>query len=266
MAIIRKLKLLTESETERLRRESKQAWDTVPPHRLARARELARVKAGKEHEFGVAAVQERDAMPSTAELPQPDIQIKFWLSDIDGEKSLKELRVSLLAGGLLGNAIERRQFQSDEQAHDWLQFILSDLALQLPFALRITILNILEESIYKACERFKLHNFEETKRELSERHEKILRKKKRQRLRPKKGPKTGSKWARVDRGMIERLPEVVRQLHGKGERITRAAVAQLLKMRGNAITRAKALDRALDRWRPGESWSEIVDDAIKMGR
>jgi hypothetical protein len=167
---------------------------------------------------------------------------------------------------LPGNGTERRQFQSDEQAQDWLQFILLDLAYQLPFALRTTILNSIEESIYNACERFNLHNFDETKRELSERHQKILRERKRKRLPPKKGPTKGSKWSRVTREQIERVPEIIRQLHDNGERITRAAVAQLLKIRANAQTRAKSLDRALMRDRPGESWSEIVEDAIKMGR
>lgn len=208
----------------------------------------------------------KDRESCAAQLPQPEIEIRFWLSDLDSDHSHKELRVSVLAGGLPGNGTERRHFESDEQAHDWLQFILLDLAYQLPFALRTTILNSIEESIYKACERFNLHNFEETKRELLERHQKILGQRKSKRLQTKKGPKKGSKWSRVDRGQIERLPEIVRQLHEKEERITRAAVGQLLRIRGNARTRAKSLDRALDRWRPGESWSQIVEDAIKMGR
>jgi hypothetical protein len=171
-----------------------------------------------------------------------------------------------LSGGLPGTVIERRQFQSNEEAHDWLQFIVLDLAYQLPFAMRTTLLLSIEESFYKACERFNVHNFEETKPELSERHQKILRQKKSIRLQTKKGPKTGSQWSRVDRKQIERLPKVVRQLHENGEPTTRGAVAQLLKIRGNARTRAKSLDRALKRYRPGESWPEIVEAAIKMGR
>lgn len=196
-------KLVTPAERRRLRRELKQMWSTVPPQELARAGELAGVQPGKEHEFLVAAVQElafnlgKDGAPCTAELPQPDIEIQFWLSDEHRDPLRKELRVSVLAGGLPGNGIERRQFQSDEQAHDWLQFILSDLAYQLPFALRTTILNSIEESIYKACERFKLHNFEETKPELSKRHQKLLSQRKSKRLQTKKGPTTGSKWSKV---------------------------------------------------------------------
>lgn len=264
-------KLLSPAERRRLRRELEQMWSTVPPQALDRARELAGVQAGKEHEFRVAAVQGlafelgKDGEPCTAEIPQPDIEIKFWLSDGDEDPLHKELRVSVLAGGLPGNGRERRQFQSEEQAHDWLQFILLDLAHHLPYALRTTILNSIEESLYKGCERFKLHNFEETKRELSERHQKILRERRRKRLPPRKGPKTGSKWSKVSREQIERVPEIIRQLNEKGERATRPAVAQLLKIRGNALTRAKSLDRALDRWRPGESWSQIVEEAIKVG-
>jgi hypothetical protein len=273
MTKMKGFKLMTAPEKRRLRRELKQGWRTVPPHTLDRARELAGVEAGKEHVFRTAAVQNvtlafesgKDRAPCTAQLPQPDIEIKFWLSDIDGNTGRKELRVSVLAGGLPGNGTERRQFQSDEQAHDWLQFVLLDLAYQLPFELRTTILNSIEESIYKACERFNLHNFDETKRELSERHQKIVRDRKRTRLQTKKGPTKGRKWSRVTREQIARVPELIRQLHKNGERATRPAVAQLLKLRGNARTRAKSLDRALDRWRPGESWSEIVEDAIKMG-
>jgi hypothetical protein len=208
----------------------------------------------------------KDGVPCTAELPQPEIEIKFWLSDVDGDSSQKEVRVSVLSGGLPVNATERHRFESNEQAHDWLQFILLDLAYQLPFALRPTIHQTIEESIYKANERFNVHNFDETKPELSERHQKILRKKKSRRLQTRKGPKTGSKWSRVDWKQIERLPEVVRQLHKSGEPTTRAAVAQVLKIRGNTRTRAKSLDRALERYRPGESWPEIVEAAIKMGR
>jgi len=207
----------------------------------------------------------KDGVPCTADLPKPDIEVKFWLSYVEGDPSRKKLNVSVLAGGLPGTVTEHRQFQSDDEARDWLQFILLDLAYQLPFALRTTLLNSIEESIYKASGRFNLHNFEETKRELSERHQKIMRQKKSRRLQTKKGPTTGSKWSRVDRKQIERLAKVVRQLHESEERITRAAVAQRLNIRGNARTRAKSLDRALDRWRPGESWSEIVKDVIKMG-
>jgi hypothetical protein len=187
------------------------------------------------------------------------------LSDIDGDTGRKELRVSVLAGGLPGNGIERRQFQSDEQAHDWLQFVLSDLAYQLPFELRTTILNSIEASLYKACERFKVHNFDETKRELSERHQKIFRHRKSKRLQTKKGPERGSTWSRITREQIDRAPQVIRQLHENGDRITRAAVAQLLNIRGNASTRAKALDRAFTRYRSGEDWPDIVEAAIKMG-
>ena len=263
---------MSEAEKQRLQHELKQMWDTVPPQELARARELAGVQSGKEHEFQIAAVEERtlefgkEGVPCTAELPQPEIQIKFGLSDADGDPLRKELRVSVLAGGLPGNGTERRQFQSDEQAHDWLQFILLDLAYQLPFALRTTILNSIEESIYKACDRFELHNFGETKRELSERHQTLLRQRRRKRLQTKTGPKTGSKWSKVTREQIERLPQVIQQLHETSERITRPAVAQLLNIRGNDSTRAKSLDRALKRYRPGESWQQIVEDAIKMGR
>lgn len=265
-------RLVTAAEKRRLQHELKQTWDTVPLQGLARARELAGVQPGKEHEFRVAAVEEltfdlgKDGVPGTVELPQPEIQIKFALSDGDGDPLRKELRVSVLAGGLPGNGTERRQFQSDEQAHEWLQFILLDFAYQLPFALRTTILNSFEESIYKACERFKLHNFDETKRELSERHQTLLRQRRWKRLQTKSGPKTGSKWSKVTREQIERLPQVVQQLHETSERITRPAVAQLLNIRGNASTRAKSLSRALQRYRPGESWSDIVEAEIKMGR
>jgi hypothetical protein len=267
-------KLITGAEKRRLRRELKQMWGTVPPRELARARELAGVQAGKEHEFRTAALQNvtvafefgKDGVPCTAELPQPDIEVKFWLSDIDGDTRRKELRVSVLAGGLPGNGTERRQFQSDEQAHDWLQFILLDLAYQLPFALRTTILNSIEESIYKAYERFNLHNFEETKRELSERHQKILRDKRRKRLPPKKGPTKGSKWSKVTRSQIEKVPDVIRQLDAEGEQVIRATVAQRIRIKGDASARAKSLDRALKRYRPDETWRQIVREARKKGR
>lgn len=158
-----RFKLMTDAEKQQLRSELKQMWDTVPPHALASARELAGVQPGQEHEFRVAEVQElafelgKEGVPCTAEIPQPDIEIKFWLSDEDQDPLRKELRISVLTGGLPGDGTERRQFESDEQAHDWFQFILLDLAYQLPFALRTTILHSIEETLYKACERFNLH-------------------------------------------------------------------------------------------------------------
>jgi len=265
-------KLLTPAETRRLRREVKQMWSTVPPQALAKARELAGVQPGKEHEFQIAAIQEiafelgTDEVPCTAEVSQPEIEIKFWLSEVDGESSQKELCISVLAGGLPGTATERRQFQSDEQVHDWLRFVLSDLSYQLPFALRTSILHSIEESIYKGCEHFKLHNFNERKAELSERHLKIIRQRKTKALRTKKGPDKGSKWSKVTKQQIEKLPQVIRELHEQGEKTSRANAAKRVGIRGNALARAKSLDRALKRWRPGESWSEIVEAAIKKGR
>src|SRR5688500_15067922 len=50
---------LTGAETRRLRRELKQGWSTVPPHAIDRARELAGVQPGKEHEFRLAYVPEQ---------------------------------------------------------------------------------------------------------------------------------------------------------------------------------------------------------------
>src|SRR5687767_10099645 len=109
MAKIPGFKLITGAEKRRLRRELKQMWSAVPPHALAKARKLARVQAGKEHEFRVAAVKEqngtlafdlgKEGAPCTAELPQPEIEIKFWLSDVDGDSSHKELCISVLSGG-----------------------------------------------------------------------------------------------------------------------------------------------------------------------
>jgi hypothetical protein len=85
-----RLKSLTGAEKKRLRRELEQMWSTVPEHALPKARQLAGVQTGKECEFRTAVVQEqngafafetgKEGAPCTAELPQPDIEIKFWLS------------------------------------------------------------------------------------------------------------------------------------------------------------------------------------------
>ena len=80
---------MSEAEKRQLQHELKQMWDTVPPQELARARELAGVQPGQEHKFRVAAVQDvavelrKEGVRCTAELPQPEIQIRFGLSDGD---------------------------------------------------------------------------------------------------------------------------------------------------------------------------------------
>lgn len=275
MSKIRDFKWLTEAEGQQLRRELEQMWSTVPQDALARARQLAGVEAGKEHQFRVAAVQEqngvlafqfgKDGVPCTAELPQTDIEVKFWLSEFEGDPLQKELHVSVLAGGLPGTVIEGQRFESDDHAARWLQFILADLAYQLPRALRTTILLSIEKSMYRARKRFNLYNFDETERELSEQHLKILRKKAGETLQIRKGPGRGRKWSKVTRQQIEKLPEAIRQLDGEGEAASRSNAAKRIGIPGSSVARAKSLDRALERYRPGETWLQIVEGARKKG-
>jgi hypothetical protein len=275
MSKIRDFKWLTEAESEQLPHELKQMWSTVPEDALARARQLAGVEAGKEHQFRVAAVPEqnglfglqfgKDGVPCAAQLPQPEIEIKFYLSEFNGDPLQKELHISVLAGGLPGTAVEGQLFESDDHAARWLQYILSDLAYQLPYALRTTILLSIEKSMYKARERFKLYNFDETERELSEQHLKILRKKASKTLQIRKGPRKGRKWSRVTRQQIDKLPEAIRQLDSEGEAASRPNVAKRIGIPGSSVARAKSLDRTLERYRPGETWPQIVERARKKG-
>jgi hypothetical protein len=208
----------------------------------------------------------RDSDRCVAQLPEPEIEIKFWLSDSDGNSLQKELRVTVLAGGLPGNVTERNHFTSEEAAAHWLQLILLDVSYQLPIALRTAVLLSIEESIHKASERFKVNNFDETKTDLSNRHLKKLRQTKSKALKIRKGPQEGRKWSRVTKAQLERLSDAIRQLDNEGEPASRANTAHRIGIRGSSVASAKSLDRALKRDRPNTSWRQIVEEARKKGR
>ena len=114
MTKTRRFKRLTQSETERLRREVEQMWSTVPPHALARARELAGVQPGKEHEFRVALVREQEDMCFLK--CGGGVNLRAGLADglVTGEKA-KLLNLQLQCGDRawqINNGIYANRFQS----------------------------------------------------------------------------------------------------------------------------------------------------------
>src|SRR5688500_11458718 len=91
------LKSLTGAEKRRLRRELKQMWSTVPPHALAKARKLARVQPGKEHQFRTAFVKAQEGKNISDY--RTEINLRVWL--VDGEvkgEDAKLLKVQLQCG------------------------------------------------------------------------------------------------------------------------------------------------------------------------
>lgn len=170
MARTRKSKprLLTESETLQLRRETKQAWDTVPPHRLARARELAGVEAGKEHEFRVASVRESygiglksEARPEANVIvpdstPRSEVTMEIEIGDcvVDGVQH-KRVWVRVSCDGAIGEHKHDEPvtgFRDEEHAIRWVQDAIQYVNVYLPERLRMMALLTVREAIAKSSE------------------------------------------------------------------------------------------------------------------
>lgn len=161
-------KVLTPAERRRLLRELEQMWSTVPPQALARARELAGVETGKEHEFRVAFVRESygiglksEARPQANVIvpdstPRSEITMRIELGECVTEGiPHKRLWVRVSCDGAIGQLHEDQPvtaFRDDEHAIRWAQDAIQYVNVYLPERLRTLALLTVREAIAKSSE------------------------------------------------------------------------------------------------------------------
>lgn len=254
-------KLVTPAERRRLRSELEQMWSTVPPQALAKARELAGVQPGKEHEFGVALVKEQEG----TYLMGHDVPINFrvWLIDnAVNDENAKLLRVQLLCGDRawqIDDGVYAKRFQSNEQLTEWLSSIEKHVGLHLLERLRDTCIYVWDEAVAKASDDHGVRTIDLTA--LANAHIREIRKDKSKALSIQRGAKRGSKHSKVHLSKKQvkfDLPDFIRE---NGEETTRKQAAQRF-----GLNNEKALDRALAQH--GKRWRKLKDEAtmkIKKG-
>ena len=254
-------KLITGTERRRLRRELKQMWRSVPPHALARARELAGVEAGKEHEFHVALVREQE---DTCFINYGlGVNLRAGLTDglVNGEAA-KLLSVQLQCGERawqIKDGIYAKRFQSSKQLNEWLASIEKHVLLHLLQRLRDTCIHVWDEALAKASLDQGVRTIDLTA--LAKAHIAELKDEKRNALSITPGAKKGSKHSKVrlSRKQVEiDLPKFIRE---NGEDTTRKEAAKRFGMPNE-----KALDRELAKH--GKRWRKLKLEAtmkIKKG-
>jgi hypothetical protein len=248
-------KLVTPVERRRLRRELEQMWDTVPPQALAKARELAGVQPGKEHEFRIAVVKDQEGT-CFIDYRVP-INLRVWLVDgmVKGEKA-KLLKVQLQCGERawqINDGVYAKRFQSNEQLNDWLAAIQKYVLLHLLERLRDTCIYVWDEAVAKASDDHGVRTIDLTA--LAEAHVKELRREKSRALTIRRGAKKGSKHSKVylsKRQVEVDLPKFIRE---NGEDTTRKEAAERF-----GLTNEKALDRALAPH--GKRWRKLKVEAM----
>jgi hypothetical protein len=127
-------KLVTPAERQRLRHELEQMWSTVPPHALAKARELAGVEAGKEHEFSVALVREQEDTCLLNYGAPINLRVGMVDDAVNGQKA-KLLNVQLICGERawqIKDGVYAKRFQSSEHLKTFLASIEKKAAFASP--------------------------------------------------------------------------------------------------------------------------------------
>lgn len=255
MAKTRGFKRLTQVETERLHREVEQMWSNVPPHALARARELAGVEAGKEHEFRVALVREQEDMCFFK--GGSGVNLRAGLADglVKGETA-KLLNLQLQWGERawqINNGIYANRFQSSEHLRKFLASIEKYVQLHLLESLRDTCIHVWNDALAKASHDHGVREIDLTA--LADAQAKELRRDKSKALSIPRGRRKGSKQskARLTKRQVDvDLPVFIRE---NGEDTTRKEAAKRF-----GFTNEKAFDRALAQH--GKRWRKLKVEAM----
>jgi hypothetical protein len=229
-------------------------WSTVPPHALARARELAGVQSGKEHEFRIALVKEEDGTCFTShDVP---VNLRVWLADgMVKEEKAKLLKLQLQCGDRawqMDDGVYAKRFQSNEQLTEWLSSIEKHVRLHLSERLWDACFFTWDEAIAKASSEHGVRKVDLTA--LAKTHLKDMRKDKSKALQIKRGAKKGSKQSKVylSKRQVEfDLPNFIRE---NGEDTTRKQAATRLRLNNE-----RALDRALA---PYGGWRKLKLEAM----
>ena len=229
-------------------------WGTVPPQALAKARELAGVEPGKEHEFRVALVKEQEGTHFIDySLP---VNLRVWLVDgvVKGQKA-KLLKLQLNCGDRawqIKDSVYAKRFQSSEQLNKWLAAIERHVAVHLLQRLRDTCIYTWDEALAKASDDHGVRPIDLTA--LANAQIKELRQDKSKALAIKRGAKKGSKQSKVhlSKRQVEiDLPDFIRK---NGEDTTRKEAVERF-----GLTNERALDRALA---PYGGWRKLKVEAM----
>jgi hypothetical protein len=248
------LKSLTGAEKKRLRRELEQMWDIVPPQELARARELAGVQTGKEHEFRTAVVKAQEGTIFSDY--RTEINLRVWL--VDGEvkgEAAKLLTVQLQCGERawqIDDGIYAKRFQSSEHLQKFLASIEEYVQLHLLESLRDTCIYVWDEAIAKASHDHEVRKIDLTA--LADAHARELRRDKSKALSIPLGRKKGSKQSKVRLSKRHVEVDLLKFIQDNGGDITRKQAAEWLRLNNE-----KALDRALA---PYGGWRKVKDEAM----
>jgi hypothetical protein len=236
MAKTRGFKRLTQAETRRLRRETKQMWDSVPPHRLASARELAGVEEGKEHEFRAAFVRESgigvksEARPEANVIvpdstPRSELTMEIELGDcvVDGVQH-KRLWVRVSCDGAIGQHKHDEPvtaFRDNEHSIRWVHDTIQYLNRYLPERLRTMALLTVREAIAKSSE---AHGIAEIDwKTLAKSHADIVAKKVKRTHVVRSGP---DGLFKTTQQYLNFLAEAARTCKARGERLTQEWAAE----------------------------------------
>jgi len=248
-------KLVTPAERRQLRSELEQMWSTVPPQELAKARELAGVQPGKEHEFRIALVKEEEGTQFIdSRVP---INLRVWLTHgiVNGEDA-KLLKVQLQCGERawqIDDGVYAKRFQSSEHLNDWLTSIEKHVFVHLLERLRDTCIYVWDEAVAKASGDHGVRKIDLTA--LAKSHIEELKSEKRNALSITPGAKKGSKHSKVkisaQRLRVD-LPKVIRELGDP----TRDQAAKRLGLKNG-----KALYRFLRGYGDKRRWTRIKTDA-----
>ena len=243
-------KLVSSAEKRRLRRELKQMWSTVPPHALARARELAGVQPGKEHEFRTALVKEEEGTYFMGyDVP---INFRVWLVDdvVKGQRA-KLFKVQLNCGERarqINDGIYAKRFKSSDQLQKFLASVEKHVLLHLLESLRDTCIHVWNEAVAKASHDHGVRKLDLTA--LADAYAKELRRDKSKALSIPLGRPKGSKQSKVrlSKRQVEKF------IQENGEDTTRKEAVKRF-----GLTNQRALDRALA---PYGGWRKVKVEAI----
>lgn len=255
MAKTPRFKRLTQAETRRLRRESKQMWSTVPPHALARARELAGVEAGKEHEFRVALVQEQEDVCFLRY--RGGVNLRAGLADgLVNSEEAKLLSLQLQCGERawqINDGIYSNRFQSSHHLQKFLASIENHVQRHLLERLRDTCIDVWDEALAKASQNHGVRTIDLAA--FADAQVKELRKDKSKALSIPLGRRKGSKQSKVSLSKRQVEVDLPKFIRDNGSDTTRKQAAAWLRLNNE-----KALDRALARW--GTSWRTLKDEVL----
>lgn len=190
----------------------------------------------------------RDDQTYIGKLRKPDIEVKFWLSNLEIKgQAHEELYCSVLCDGLSGEVIEpvpSDRFRDAEHVRQWVESIIQYLNFHLPHRLRTTLLLTMEEAIAKASQVHDLADCDE--RKLAAAHALIVEKQIKKALKVRPGPEGLFKSAYQYK---KALLDAAKKLQARKEAITQEACAEEISTTyANALLNHDVDQRQIRKW------------------